>query len=352
MAVVPFKLAGPAADQESEERLLQVRGLAACPHWPHCCSAAACPDKPGRLLRLSPLPPLPQLCHITLRFRQRPAASRAARHLREGPRVEWPQDDAEDAAAAAAGAKPDLSNVGLVVWSSSVVLADLLLRRPPMGAWPGVRVLELVGAGGVGGQGGRQGVSRCRACGLQAEGLDQDRACRPNPSLPPRPPPQGAGTGVTGMFLAAAGARAVLTDRPHITHLTRENVAANCAGGGGAAGAPLVVDYSWGEPAAALRGRVAAAAAAAAGGPPDTADAAAAEWLARLAPAHSARADGSEASGPLEFDVIVGADLLYAPEGHAPLLASLRELAAPHTQVRPAAGAGTWGVAAGGRARL
>jgi len=34
--------------------------------------------------------------------------------------------------------------VGLVVWSSGFILAELLLRRPPLGAWPGVRVLELV----------------------------------------------------------------------------------------------------------------------------------------------------------------------------------------------------------------
>lgn len=33
------------------------------------------------------------------------------------------------------------------------------------------------------------------------------------------------------------------------------------------------------------------------------------------------------------FDVIVGADLLYAPQAHSALLASLAALAAPHTQV-------------------
>jgi hypothetical protein len=33
------------------------------------------------------------------------------------------------------------------------------------------------------------------------------------------------------------------------------------------------------------------------------------------------------------FDVIVGADLTYDPAGHAPLLDTVRQLAAPHTQV-------------------
>jgi hypothetical protein len=121
------------------------------------------------------------------------------------------------------------------------------------------------------------------------------------------------------MFLAAAGARVVLTDLPHITPLTRHNVAANC-GGGSAAGAPLVVDYAWGEPAAALRQRIAAATAAAAAPPLAQADS--------IAPGPAAAADGFS-----EFDLIIGADVLYAPDAHAPLLRSLRELAAPHTQV-------------------
>lgn len=50
--------------------------------------------------------------------------------------------------------------MGLVVWESAWVLAELLLRVNPLGGWAGARVLEL-----------------------------------------------GAGTGVTGMFLARAGAQ-------------------------------------------------------------------------------------------------------------------------------------------------
>jgi hypothetical protein len=139
------------------------------------------------------------------------------------------------------------------------------------------------------------------------------------------------------MFLAAAGARALLTDLPHITPLTRDNVAANCgggAGGSGAAGAPLVVDFAWGEPAGALRERAAAAAAASG----------ASWWRQRLQQTPQGlpdlqpdqRPDGGLSDherGIMTFDLIVAADVLYEPRGHAPLLQSLQELSSPHTQV-------------------
>ena len=37
----------------------------------------------------------------------------------------------------------DLSHVGLVVWQSAFVLAELLLRQPPFGQWHDVRVVDL-----------------------------------------------------------------------------------------------------------------------------------------------------------------------------------------------------------------
>ncbi|GBF88228.1 hypothetical protein Rsub_00940 [Raphidocelis subcapitata] len=280
MAVVPFRINGPSADPDAEERLIV----------------------------LGP---------YTLSFHQRPAASGAARHLAEGPRVEWPGEEEEDAAAAASGRGPDLSHVGLVVWNSAVVLSELLLRRPPLGPWPGVRVLEL-----------------------------------------------GCGTGVAGSFLAAADARVVMTDLPHITPLALENAAAN-AGGGGAAGAPLVVEYAWGAPASELRAAIEAAAAGAAGGRRGGAGALASgggggggqqqqrqqQWQRaageegggggeplpdrfRLQQSEAARAWLSEAPPglPPEFDFIIAADCLYEPAARAPLLASLAALSAPHTQ--------------------
>lgn len=44
------------------------------------------------------------------------------------------------------GPAPDqhLGNVGFVAWQCGFMLADLLLRRPPLGHWAGVRALDLV----------------------------------------------------------------------------------------------------------------------------------------------------------------------------------------------------------------
>lgn len=36
-----------------------------------------------------------------------------------------------------------LGNVGLVVWQSAFVLAELLLRAPPFGQWADVRAVDL-----------------------------------------------------------------------------------------------------------------------------------------------------------------------------------------------------------------
>jgi predicted nicotinamide N-methyase len=37
----------------------------------------------------------------------------------------------------------------MVVWQSGFVLAELLLRRPPLGPWPGVKVMDLGSGTGV-----------------------------------------------------------------------------------------------------------------------------------------------------------------------------------------------------------
>ena len=52
-------------------------------------------------------------------------------------------------AAGAAEQKEDLEHVGLVVWQSAFLLAELLTRRPPWGTWGDVRVVDLgTGTGG------------------------------------------------------------------------------------------------------------------------------------------------------------------------------------------------------------
>jgi predicted nicotinamide N-methyase len=200
--------------------------------------------------------------------------------------------------------------VGLVIWQSSIVLADLLLRRPPygQGSWPGVSVLEL-----------------------------------------------GCGPGVVGMALALAGARVVMTDLPHVTPLTRVNVEGNC--GHAACGVPRVVDHAWGGDAAPLLaalaargagaggdggvqragtgGAAAAAAAAAAPGADGlpAAGQAAGVGAAAAAAAVAVQPGAAAAAAAAGFDLIVAADCVYEPPFYADLLSTLRAVAAPHACV-------------------
>ncbi len=118
------------------------------------------------------------------------------------------------ASAAAPPAQAHLANVGLVLWQSGLVLAQLLVERPPFGpaGWAGVHVLDL-----------------------------------------------GAGTGVVGLALARHGAgRVTLTDLPHILPLLARNVEANVGGGAGeaavvgAAWRVVVAEHRWGEDVAPL----------------------------------------------------------------------------------------------------
>jgi hypothetical protein len=104
---------------------------------------------------------------------------------------------------------------------------------------------------------------------------------------------------------------------------------------------PLVVEYSWGQPAEQLQQRVAAAAAARLN---TAASHAAVQQSQQEQEDHHQQQqqldDGYKHSSlPLAFhhsrayDYVVGADLLYDPTYHQALLTSLQQLCAPHAQV-------------------
>ncbi|KAL3148776.1 hypothetical protein ABBQ38_014185 [Trebouxia sp. C0009 RCD-2024] len=131
-----------------------------------------------------------------------------------------------------------LENVGLVAWQSAFVLAEYLLRHPPFGQWHDVRAVDL-----------------------------------------------GAGTGVMGIALAMAGARATLSDLPHITPLTQRNLENNV---GVDQSYAQVVCHRWGDD------------------------------VTPLLPAP---------------DIITGADIVYQQQHFDALITTLHDLAAPHTLI-------------------
>ncbi|WIA33371.1 hypothetical protein OEZ86_006508 [Tetradesmus obliquus] len=214
MALVPFRVAGAAASQQLGQQLLQV--------GPHSLLLHQRPKESGNTAHLK---------HAADRLQEQPAEASGSIQLAaagSAPSDHQQQQQQQQ--------QPDLSRVGLVLWQSGYVLSDFLLLRLP----------QL--------QAGRQGCSSCWAGARVLE--------------------LGCGAGTVGMFLALAGAQVVLTDLPHILHLTKENLALNF---------PLT-----------------SAAAASTGNSSST----------------SSRSD-----------------LLYDPTYHQALLSSLQQLCSPHTQV-------------------
>lgn len=201
-------------------------------------------------------------------------------------------DEASPSERRAALARPELLNVGLVVWQSSVVLADLLLRRPPygQGSWPDVDVLDL-----------------------------------------------GCGPGVVGLALVAAGARVVLSDLGHVTPLTIANVDANCvAHANPLRGPPEVVEHLWGSDVSTLtaalkrgRSRCGLPLSGLAGGLADCGDRCTRDEGAAAAAAVAAAAVRDRPG----FDLITAADCLYEPPFFGDLLRTLGAVAAPHACV-------------------
>ena len=105
-------------------------------------------------------------------------------------------------------ASDHLGSVGLVAWQCGFLLAEVLLRRPPCGGWPGVHVVDL-----------------------------------------------GTGTGIVGIALALSGASSVvLTDLPHVLPLALINAEHNCMRHGISLEASCleVREHAWGDAATAV----------------------------------------------------------------------------------------------------
>ncbi|KAK9815052.1 hypothetical protein WJX73_005953 [Symbiochloris irregularis] len=106
MALVPFRVSGPAADQSLQVRTMQLGGYAIRITQDQQASAS-----------LQPL--------------------QAGHHLSDEDALRRPGER--------------LDGVGFVVWQSAFVLLEYLLRCPPFGQWADVRVVELGSGTGVGG---------------------------------------------------------------------------------------------------------------------------------------------------------------------------------------------------------
>ncbi|GLC41569.1 hypothetical protein PLESTB_000701000 [Pleodorina starrii] len=273
MALVPYRVSGPAADQRAAERLLQLPGgiTLRLTQWP-AASGAAAP------------PPLAPTGHVTAS----PSAGHAPgphqqqhlqRKLEQPDHHHHPQQlQQQNQQQEQRGPQlSSLANVGLVVWQAGFLLADFLLRGAPEAAIHQHR--RGGGGGGGGGGAGTSGVADWRS--LTVVDL-------------------GTGSGVVGIALALAGARVFLTDLPHVVPLAAANVAANCDP---RVTRTVVCAYRWGE---------------------DSAEGGGGGGAAASAPASSPLAG-------IEPDVITAADVLYHEELLAPLMAALARLSAPHT---------------------
>lgn len=235
------------------------------------------------------------LYHIgdaVLSIRQNPGGGR---HAADGYDQLSPEQSAattlDSATQACDGYRSNTPNVGWLVWSSTFVLARHLLNS--RASWEGVRVLELV---------------RCCSQNVVAPSCQNHHLLFINSTTH-----QGAGVGLLGLALAKHGARVTLTDLPHVTPLTRQNVERNFATDtsdnsfNNTSTCPRVVDYMWGntEQLAAV--------------------------LDANATTRSSVVGTTAATSPELYPIVLAADCVYEQQYYPDLLCALRHTVVPVT---------------------
>eukprot|EP00775_Hariotina_reticulata_P000205 gene205-399_t len=371
MAIVPFRVSGPAASQQTEQQFLQIGTY-------------------------------------SLLLQQRPQDSGNVDHLHNTQQTkcrgaDLVQQEAQQTRAAGLG----LSRVGLVLWQSGYVLADFLLLRLPhlhsgrLSSWAGTSVLELgCGAGTVGlflalagaqvvltdqphilpltecnlelnfpatstgtystssrSRGRSSAINSCHLTTSSSSNIDQQSRTFGRRSEPVQQRVDDGVSLTTAAHTAPsalAAFAAAFSQAQHHDAAAAQTPTAQLAAPGKLCEAvftsgPLVVEHTWGETWGQLQMRVCSAADA------RLARSGQVEQQQAQQQAHTIPDDvdatppppgicspapqqlGPEAPSPEQldccFDVVVGADLLYDVSCHAALLQSLDSTCSPHTQV-------------------
>ena len=281
MALVPFRTRGPAANQSSEERLIQICGLAIVIRQNPSASMER--KDGGRAGDSDNMTWVENTASVLAEYKEKGSSSAASVTAAAGLACEVGSKDSGSAKSVALVAEllaapvpppppvpsDRLGSVGLVAWQCGELLATFLLdqaRRIGAG-WHGVRVVDL-----------------------------------------------GCGTGIVGIAMALAGASVTLTDLAHVLPLAEANAKVNCERHGVSA-LPETKEHAWGdrETGQSLRHP----------SPPDL-------ITASGEPSCCVRHDMSDLYFISPSFVL---DVLYNPSYYSALLDSLMLLCAPHTLV-------------------